>query len=308
MSPDNATLNLERLHGDACLKSFVEHLRAEGLTKQTIESYCSDIKRFCRDVGKDLLEVEAADVYRVVALWQGQRAEEATIQRRAAALRRFYDLLYLIGLIAVRPTATLHVPKPWRRVSSPLAEDLEKVIAATGATTPFDVRDRAILLLLRDSGIRANAIARAEVANVDWELRRLMVRNDKYGKDHWVPLSQRSTAALQIYVNTTRPYFLRGRELPYLFVSYKGPLTRERIWQIASHWTLKVLGVRHSPHAWRHSVLTEGAEEGMDVFDLQKMAGHSNPNTTQEYLQHSPANLREIFYRSHPRTGKVETK
>ncbi len=302
MPTDNANL-----HGDACLRSFVEHLRAEGLTKRTIEHYYSDIKLFCRDVGKDLLEVEAADVDRVVTLWQAQRTE-ATIQRRAASLRRFYDLLYLIGLISVRPTATLHVPKPWRRVTSPAVEDLEKVIAATGTTTPFAVRDRAILLLLRDSGIRANAIARAEVANVDWELRRLMVRNDKYGKDHWVPLSQRSRAALQLYVHTTRPYFLRGRELPYLFVSHKGHLTRQRIWQIANHWTMKVLGVRYSPHAWRHSILTEGAEGNMDVFDLKNLAGHLDPNTTQEYLRHSTAKLREIFYRSHPRTGKDETK
>ena len=306
--PNNA-LNLERLHSDACLKSFVEHLRAEGLTKETIDLYCSDIRLFCRDVGKDLIEVEAADVYRVVTLWQAQHAKEATIQRRAASLRRFYDLLYLIGLISVRPTATLHVPKPWRRVSSPAAEDLEKVIAATGTTTsPFDVRDRTILLLLRDSGIRANAIARAEVANVDWELRRLMLRNDKYGKDHWVPLSHRSTAALQIYVDTTRPYFLRERELPYLFISHNGHLTRQRIWQIANRWTMKVLGVRYSPHAWRHSVLTEGAEANMDVFDLKNMAGHLDPTTTQEYLRHSTAKLREIFYRSHPRTGKGETK
>lgn len=300
----------QKLHGEACLEFFLKQSRADGLSEKTIDFYQSDIRIFRRDVGKDLLEVEASDVYRVVEAWQAQHAKEATVRRRAAALRQFYNLLYMGGLISVRPTANLRVPKPWTRVRTPTAEDLELVIAAVGIVNPFDVRNRAVLLLLRDSGIRANAVARAELANVDWEQGRIMLRNDKQGKDHWVPLSERSVAALRLYVDTTRPYFLRGRNLPYLFVSNRGdqPLSRQRIWQIADHWTRKALGVPYSPHSWRRAVLTEGAEKDMDVFDLMNMAGHSDPNTTQKYLQHSITKLREIFYRSHPRAGKEKAK
>jgi integrase/recombinase XerD len=300
----------QHLHADACLKFFVDQLRAAGLAETTIDFYQSDIKSFRRDVEKDLLEIEASDVYRVVEAWK-EHAKEATIQRRASSLHRFYDLLFIAGLISIRPTANLHVPKPWKCVRTPAAEDLERVVAAPGKVSPFDVRDLAVLLLLRDAGIRANAIARAELANVDWNQGRLMLRGDKYGKDHWVPLSKRSAAALRFYVDSVRPYFLHGRDLPYLFVGSKGrgPLTRQRVWQIADYWTMKVLGVRYSPHSWRHAVLTEGAEKNMDVFDLMNMAGHLDPNTTQEYLQHSTAKLREIFYRSHPRAaGKEKTK
>jgi len=39
-----------------------------------------------------------------------------------------------------------------------------------------------------------------------------------------------------------------------------------------------------------------------------QLAGHVDPNTTQEYLKHSTAKLREIFYRSHPRAGKEKAK
>ncbi len=293
---------------DACLGSFVEDLRARELNAKTIESYQSDIKIFQNDVGKELLEVESGDVYRVVACWQSQNVAPATLQRRAAALRQFYNLLYLIGLISIRPTAELRVPKPWRRVGVHPAKDLEQVTLAigTGTQSPFDIRDRAILLLLRDSGIRANAIAQSELANVDWKLGRIMLRNDKYGKDHWVPLSERSTAALRLYVDTTRPYFLRGRTLPYIFVSLQsdGPLTRQRVGQIADRWAMKVLGVRCGPHAWRRTTLTEAAENGMELFDLMQMAGHQNPETTQRYIMHSTGKLREVFYSSHPRAGK----
>jgi integrase/recombinase XerD len=293
---------------DPCLESFAENLLAAGRVKKTIDAYQSDLQIFRHDVGTELLDVTATDVYRVIEGWQARDVKEATVQRRSAALRQFYNLMYMMGLIALRPTANLRTPKPWRRVSTPAAEDLELVIAAIGTKSPFDVRDRSLLLLLRDSGIRANAIARAELANVDWQKGRIMLRKDKYRKDHWVPLSQRSLSALRVYVNTARLYFLRGRALPYLFVSVRGnttePLTRQRIWQIADQWTMKVLGVRYSPHAWRRTVLTEGAEDGMDVFDLMQMAGHLSPETTQRYINHSNVKLREIFYRSHPRAGK----
>jgi integrase/recombinase XerD len=185
------------------------------------------------------LYIKEADVYGVVEAWQSQGVEAATVQRRAAALRQFYDLLYRVGLISIRPTANLRVPKPWRRVNVHAAEDLERVILAIGTESPFDLRDRAMLLLLRDSAIRANAIARAALANVDWQGGRLMLRGDKYGKDHWVPLSKRFLVALRVYTDTARPYFLCGRDLPYIFVSLRGdrPLTRQRVWQIADGWT-----------------------------------------------------------------------
>jgi integrase/recombinase XerD len=295
---------------DACLDSFVQDLRARECSANTIASYQSDIRVFRKDVGKELLEVESGDVYRVVAGWQSQNFALATVQRRAAALQQFYNLLYLIGLISIRPTAELRVPKPWRRVGVHPAEDLERVVLAIGSKTPFDIRDRAVLLLLRDSGIRANAIAQSELANVDWKLGRIMLRKDKYAKDHWVPLSERSTAALRLYVDTTRSYFLHGRDLPYLFVSPGGgrPLTRQRIWQIVDQWTMKVLGVRCGPHGWRRTTLTEGAENGMELFDLMQMARHADPTTTQRYLMRSTGKLREIFYSSHPRARKGQTQ
>jgi len=295
---------------DACLDSFVEDLRARECNAKTIESYQSDIKIFRKDAGKELLEVESGDVYRVIAGWQSQNVAEATIQRRAASLRQLYNLLYAVGLISIRPTANLRVPKPWRRVNVHAAEDLERVILAIGTQSPFDLRDRAMLLLLRDSAIRANAITRAELENVDWRRGRLQLRGDKYGKDHWVPLSKRFMVALRVYVDTARSYFLRGRDLPYIFVSLTKdrPLTRQCVWKIADGWTLKVLGVRCSPHGWRRATLTEGADNGMEIFDLMQLAGHQDPETTQRYIQHSVGKLQEGFYQSHPRARKEGAK
>src|SRR5438105_10462109 len=97
---------------DACLESFAENLRASGLAKKTVDAYQSDLKIFGQDVGKELLDVTAADVYRVIEGWQAGPAKEATVLRRAIVLRQFYNLMYMIGLISVRPTQTCTPPSP----------------------------------------------------------------------------------------------------------------------------------------------------------------------------------------------------
>ena len=219
------------------------------------------------------------------------------MQRRVSALQQLYNLLYNLGLISIRPTASLRVPKPWKRVKVPPPRISELVISAIGVESPFDIRDRAVLLMLRDGGIRAEAVARCEVANIDWKLGRIMLRDDKYGKDHWVPVSKRCLAAITLYLKKAHAHFLRGRELPFMFPSAQsdGPMTRQRIWQIAGRWTMEVLGIKVSPHAWRRALLTEGSESGMELFDLMQMAGHLDPATTQRYLRHSDGKLREVL-------------
>jgi integrase/recombinase XerD len=243
-------------------------------------------------------------------LKSGKPQYHATIQRRVAALRKFFNLLFSAGLISTRPIANLRLPKAWARVLRPTAtEDLERVIAAIGTDSPFDVRNRALLMILRDTGPRVMAISQVELANVDWDLGRVLLLHDKFGKEHWVSLSKRSTAELRRYIETARPYFLHGRDLPYLFLSAKrdghdGPISRQRVWQIATSWTKKVLGVPCSPHGWRRACLTEGAALGMDTFDLMNLAGHSSPDTTQRYIHHSIDHLKKTLAETHPRARK----
>ena len=298
----------EQQHAEGCLQFFVEQLKARGLNPKTVGFYEADLKLFREAVAKDLLEVERGDIYRVFEAWKALGASDAAIARRASALRQFYDLIFAAGLISVRPTANLRLPKAWVRVQRVApAEDLERVIAAIGTRTPYDLRDRAILLLLRDTGPRANAIAQLEIRDVDWQQGSVFLKHDKFGKQHHVPLSKRTLEAFRDYVQKGRPHFLHGRDLPFLFLWSKSdacPLSRMSIWQICERWTKQVLGKSYGPHCWRRTLLTEGAEKYMDVYDLMVVAGHSSPDTTNRYIHHSIAEQKRVFYETHPRARK----
>lgn len=267
---------------------------------------------------KGLAQVTRHDLRRALRRYQKAGLADSTIQRRAATLRSFYDFLFAMGLIKSRPTANLQLPKGWERVPrAPAAEDLERVIAAVGREAPLDLRDRAILLLLRDSGLRAMALSRICVSAIDWEHARITIREDKYGKQHVVPVSQRALEALYDYVEKARPLFLKGRDVPYLFPGVVVPyrcgrrsraggdhLCRVHIYNIAKRWTRKVLGQSYSPHKWRAACFTEAAAQEMDNFDLMNLAGHSSPETTERYIRHQTAHLKERYYATHPRAGK----
>jgi integrase len=96
------------------------------------------------------------------------------------------------------------------------------------------------------------------------------------------------------YINKARPYFLRDRISPYLFLGYhrkraanaNGPMIRQQLFNITTGWSMRVLGVASSPHKWRAACFTECAEKEMDVFDLMNLAGHSSPEVTPGYIRH----------------------
>jgi site-specific recombinase XerD len=298
----------------AWLCAFADYLQARSLDPKTISNYVQDMQKFQKKVAKDLAAVTREELQAVQTQWQSEGASDATLRRRMAAFRNFYNFLNAGGYITSRPTANVRTPKGWERVPrAPAANDLEKVIEAIGHDDPFHIRDRAILLLFRDTGLRASAVANLLLSDVDCAGRCLTIRKDKFGKQHQAPLSKRTAEAIQEYINNARPYFLRDRISPYLFLGYhrtgamdaSGPVTRQQLCRIAKSWSKKVLGVASSPHKWRAACFTECAEKEMDVFDLMNLAGHSSPEVTQGYIRHQLGHLKQAYRDTHPRALKT---
>ncbi len=300
------------------LLAFAQEQRERGLNEKTISASGTDLRLFHESVRKDLAQVTRHNLRRVLLRYQQAGFADSTIQRRAATLRSFYDFLFAVGLIKSRPTVNLRPPKGWQRAPrAPAPDDLERVIAAVGGEAPLDLRDRAVLLLLRDSGLRETALSHIFVSDIDWENARVMIRHDKYGKQRRTPLTHRTVEALREYVEKARSLFLKGRELPYLFPGVNMPylrgrkvrrggdhLCRQAVCNITKRWTKRVLGTGYSPHKWRAACFTEAAAKEMDNFDLMNLAGHSSPETTERYIRHEIGHLKERYYATHPRAGR----
>lgn len=83
--------------------------------------------------------------------------------------------------------------------------DVRRAIDATGTTTPVDIRDQAILLLLATTGIRNGELRAIQLQDIDWRTGEVFIRRTKGKRDRAAPLLEETGAALADYILRARP-------------------------------------------------------------------------------------------------------
>ncbi len=113
----------------------------------------------------------------------------------------------------------------------------------------------------------------------------------KGGKERVVPLGERASYAVAVYLRDARPMLARGAN-DSLFLSARGrgldTSTLRRLMQ--------------NPHRLRHAYATHLLEGGADLRTIQELLGHASLSTTQVYSHVDARRLRRIYDSSHPRS------
>lgn len=176
--------------------------------------------------------------------------------------------------------------------------------AAAALGPPGSIRGdsvKALLCLLYTCGLRISEALALNVEDMDREQRTLLVRNGKFGKDRYVPLSVSSIEALLRYRQKAAPI----SKDQALFISSRGTrLSRKTVGNIFRR-LLRECGIASQApwprlHDLRHTYavncLCKWYEQGLDVNAmlpvLSTVMGHVKVSCTQVYL-HVPAQLRE---------------
>jgi integrase/recombinase XerD len=193
------------------------------------------------------------------------------------------------------------VPKTpcWRQAHLPprLAwEDVQRAIDAIETTTPSGIRDRAIMLLLATTGLRARELRDLELGDIRWRTGELVLRHTKGHRDRVVPLLDETGAALAEYVLHARPLATERR----VFLSYLPPVrafrrsgTISRIVRVR----LKRAGIpiQHGgAHLLRHSLATRLIEQQRPIKEVADLLGHRNIDTTSFYVKVAVPQLADV--------------
>jgi integrase/recombinase XerD len=290
------------------IQEFIEYLGHEkGLASNTLESYGRDLRQYCGFLSEGTSQTpETASQATIVAYLMSLRKQgkaTATIARRLAALKAFYQFMLKENYVTKDPTDELSSPKLERKLPKVLSvEEVEKLLNQPDTSTPAGIRDKAMLEVLYATGIRVSELVNLNLDDVD--LKEGFVRCvGKGSRERVVPMGEIAINSLRMYLSQGRPKLMSNPKANALFLNHHGRrLTRQGFWKIVKKYAAQLGINKHiTPHTLRHSFATHLLENGADIRAVQEMLGHADISTTQIYTHVTKDRLKDVYARSHPR-------
>ncbi len=288
------------------LDAFIDHLWLEdGLSKNTLESYRTDLSQFDVWLAKhksQLLDANQADIQQYLAV-KFPQSKPRSISRLIASLRRFYRYALRESLIKTDPTLQIESPKLPRSLPKSLNEqEVEDLLKAPDINQPIGLRDRAMLELLYASGLRVSELVGVKVNEVSTQDGVVRVTG-KGSKTRLVPMGEEAADWINKYLKTARPEILQKRLCDALFVTARAEaMSRQAFWYLIKRYALQAGITKHmSPHVLRHAFATHLLNHGADLRVVQMLLGHADISTTQIYTHVARERLKQLHSVHHPR-------
>lgn len=156
---------------------------------------------------------------------------------------------------------------------------------ARGKQKRWRERDKALLMLFMQTGMRETAVSEINAYDIDLENRKITGVIEKGHKHREFSMSAELTIAMRKWINK-REELLDGAESDALFITYeKNRLRSGAISDIVKKYTLEATGTALSPHKLRRSYANMMLEAtGGNIYMVQQLLGHARPDTTEIYL------------------------
>jgi integrase/recombinase XerC len=169
------------------------------------------------------------------------------------------------------------------------------------------LRDMALVELLYATGMRVGELAGLDMQDIDLKRGEVRVLG-KGRKERVLPVHDAARQLLATYIEKERPTLAANaseeeRLGDPLFLSVKGGRLSDRGVRRVVERFFRGLegGKRISPHTLRHTFATHMLQGGADLRTIQELLGHVDLSTTQIYTHLSKGQLKEVFFRTHPR-------
>lgn len=287
--------------------TFLLSRQALGATPATLRTYAGDLARFSGTSGvADLsgLTREAVEAY--LAGLRG-RMKPISAHRYFRALRTFCRWLARTGWLPADPMAglTMRLPRTLPRV--PTDEEIRRLLAACPAT-PQGRRNRALIGLAADSGLRQSELRRLRIGDVDFATRLLRVQAGKGQRDGVGFFGEATASLLRAWV-VVHP---DPRPAAFLFVTREGVTLGP--WGVVRilHRLSRRAGLDRpiGPHALRHYAATALLRRTGDLELVRRVLRHETLTMALRYAVLTQPDIASKFQRAAPLdhlwAGKIE--
>lgn len=290
------------------IQDFAEYLKNERkMSANTMEAYYRDVSEFISfEEGRGMTNIPETSSTEIVAFLHYLKSagkSAATVNRKLASIRAFFNYLVNEGIIQNNPTANIKSPKIERKTLEYLEiSEIDKLLDAPDDSSR-GVRDKAILEVLYATGIRVSELIDANVEDLNLRMGFITCAGE-HSKARIIPLGRPARAALENYIYDVRESLLRdNKDEKALFVNYYGKrITRQGLWKILKEYGAKTgIEQRLTPNIIRNSFAVHMLQNGADLKSLQELMGHEDISATQVYLSVTKNRIKDVYDKTHPR-------
>ncbi len=183
-------------------------------------------------------------------------------------------------------------------------ENLNDFLDTYDFSTDFGgLRDRLIIELLYQTGIRRSELIGLKVDSADLTARRLKVLG-KRNKERIIPFGDDLAKLMNEYTEKREQRFPASAE-DSLFLTDSGlPLYPNFVYRVVNRFLRLITTLeKKSPHVLRHTFATHLLNKGADLNAIKELLGHANLGATQVYTHNSFEKLKEVYNKAHPRAN-----
>lgn len=284
-----------------------ERVDRRTLMESTTKAYRNSLHVLGRVLGdRPVSAIDAAVVEAFLDEYAGMAA--GTIRAAVARAQGFSKWLVRQGLLDADPFYDVDKPRLPRYMPRALGSDQVKAVFES-CTNP---RDRLIVSLMVNEGLRCVEVARVQFGDVDFRDRMMRITG-KGMHERVLPITDETWSCLQMYLEDVD--LIGGpliRQLRFTDNGVNAQYVSEHIAQLMKDAGIKRRKYdRVSAHALRHTAATDMLRNGAHVRDVQNILGHANLQNTQVYMPLVVRDLREAMngrsYR-HPELGRRESQ
>lgn len=296
------------------LEAFKIFLQKErGYSEFTLKSYSKDLQQFFdfitlngRRPAPDVKEINSNSIKNFTINLSRRGVSNRSIRRKISTLKTFFKYLVREEVIQKNPVAVIETPKIEKKLPKFLTEEeIEKTISSLKGSDKYSIRDKALIELIYGCGLRLREVESLNLNALDFKKKLVKVLG-KGSKERIVPLGEHAVEALNEYIKIRGEFLKKKSDTGVLFLNKSGGrISARSIERIIERRFLKFSeGELIRPHRLRHSFASHMVNRGANIRGVKELLGHRSLSTTQIYTHLTPARLRDIYRKAHPRSGE----
>lgn len=293
------------------IENFARYLANErNYSQRTVDSYTSDLVQFSDYVRSVDPEMTIQNADRdLVRDWMVSLMDTgsgpASVNRKLSTLRTFYKYLRLTGVVESSPAALVKGPKKPKPLPYFVREsDMDNILDNHDFGDGYKaVRDRAMMAVFYEAGLRLAELVSLDVRDVDMPSRLIKVTG-KRSKQRIIPFGPDLESILTEYLSA-REEFAGTADGPFFLGTGGGRIPRHQVYLTVHDVLSQESDVgKKSPHVLRHSFATSMLNNDAGLESVRELLGHDSVATTEIYTHTTFKELQDVYKKAHPRSDK----